>query len=106
MRLFSSKINDGVSFAPPPIPDARLSRVTQTASAAADLLDQSVTDTFNQACLLGDLGAAADLLEIRVRWHERRAYPNEHARRTDRIALRRLQGELERRCIMKGVRLG
>jgi hypothetical protein len=103
VRLFSSKINDGVRFPAPAIPEARLSRAAPPASVAAGLLDETVTEAFNQACLLGDLRAAADLLAMRVSWHERRSYPNENARRANQIALRRMQGELERRHIMKGV---
>ena len=104
MRLFSSKINDGARFPAPAIPDARLSRVNPPASAAVSLLDETVADAFNQACLLGDLGAATDLLAMRIGWHERRLYPDENARRSDAIALRRMEGELARRRIMKGVR--
>jgi hypothetical protein len=103
VRLFSSKINGDVRFPAPAVPAARLSRAAPPASAAANLVDETVTEAFNQACLLGDLRAAADLLAMRVSWHERRSYPDEITRRADQIALRRMQGELERRHIMKGV---
>jgi hypothetical protein len=37
-------------------------------------------------------------------WHSRRSYSGEQARRTDRIFARRMQGELERRHIIRGTR--
>jgi hypothetical protein len=103
MRMFSSRISETVSFAEPAIPASRLGRVNPPVRPAVNLLDEAVADVFNQACLLADLPAAGDLLALMAKWHERRQYADEHARRTDQTALRRMHGELERRHIMKGI---
>jgi len=103
MRAFSIRMSKDISLPEPPIPEARLARaVPPPPPVAVNILDEAVSEAFNMACLLGDLDEAAELLALRVKWHARRSYSDETARRTDRIALRRMHGELERRHIMRG----
>ncbi len=105
MRVFSIRMSHETSLPEPSIPEARLARaVPPPPPAAVNILDEAVGEAFNMACHLGDLDEAAELLALRVKWHARRSFADETARRTDRINLRRMHGELERRHIMRGTR--
>jgi hypothetical protein len=103
MRFFGIRMSNDVSLPEPSIPQARLVRaIPPPPPAAGNILDEAVAEAFNMACHLGDLDEAAELLALRVKWHARRSYSDENARRTDKISLRRMHGELERRHIMRG----
>ena len=99
MRPFGILVEKAVRLREPSIPDARRERANPP---PVNHLDEGITDLFNQACVSGDLDAAGDLAALLEHWHARRAYIDEQARRIDRIALKRVHGELERRQIMRG----
>jgi hypothetical protein len=67
-------------------------------------LDEGVADLFDQACIAGELEAAADLLALQERWQARRTYAGEQQRRIAAVQLQRMRGELERRHIVRGTR--
>jgi hypothetical protein len=101
MRPFGILVDQAMKLREPSIPSDRQARVNPP---PLRLLDDAVTEAFNQACIAGDLEAAADLLALVEKWHSRRSYSGEQARRTDRIFAKRMQGELERRHIIRGTR--
>ena len=85
MRVFSIRMSRETTLPQPSIPEARLARaVPPPPPAAVNIFDEAVGEAFNMACLLGDLDEAAELLALRVKWHARRSFPDEDARRNDR----------------------
>ena len=101
MRSFGSLIEKTVKFRQPEIPGARLERAHPP---AVNRLDEGVQELFDLACITNDLEAAADLVALMEKWHERRCYDDEEQRRTDGIYLKRMHGEFDRRHIMRGTR--
>jgi len=99
MRSFGSIIQKTTQFREPPIPGARLARAHPP---AVYRLDEAVRELFHQACMTGDLHAAADLLTVVAKWHVRRTYDSEDDKRAGDIHLKRMHGELHRRHITRG----
>jgi hypothetical protein len=101
MRPFGSIIDKAIQLRKPPIPDPRLERVNPPVMSR---LDEGIMELFDQACVTGELEAAAELLALMEKWQARRAYPDEQQRRMGGVHLKRMHGELERRHIMRGSR--
>jgi hypothetical protein len=99
MRSFGSLVEKAVRMREPSIPASRRDRANPP---PLNHLDEGLSELFNQACVCGDLDAATDLAALLEQWHARRDYSDEQARRLDRIALKRMHGEVERRQIMRG----
>jgi hypothetical protein len=99
MRAFGILLDNTVRLRGPTIPDGRQARANPP---AVRLLDEAMREAFNQACMIGELEAAADLLALMEKWSARRSYADEQTKRTDRLYLRRMLCELERRHIMRG----
>lgn len=103
MRPFGSLIDKAVQLRKPAIPDRRLARVNPPVLSR---LDDGVIELFDQACITGELEAAADLLAVLEQWLGRRRYTDDAQRRMGGVHLKRMHGELDRRHIMRGTRPG
>ncbi len=101
MRPFGTLIEKTIRFREPTIPGQRLDRVNPS---VAHRLDEGIAELFHTACIVNDLDAAADLVAVMEQWHTRRWYGDEQQQRAGAIHLKRMQGELERRHIMRGTR--
>ena len=99
MRAFGILLDKTVRLRGPTIPNGRQARANPP---AVRLLDEAMCEVFNEACLIGELEVAADLLALMEKSSARRSYADEETKNTDRICLRRMRGELERRHIMRG----
>ena len=99
MRPFGTLIDQTIKFREPTIPGSRLERVNPPVTHR---LDEGIADLFNDACIINDLDAAADLVGLLEKWHARRSYGDEQQRRVDGVHLKRMHGELERRHIARG----
>ena len=102
MRPFAALIDKSAKFREPTIPGSRLERVQPP--PMTNRLDEGVRELFDHACILADLEAAADLVALAEKWHERRSHDDEQQRRAGGVNLKRMHGELERRHIMRGTR--
>ena len=69
MRSFGFLLNRTGAFHVPEIPADRLAMVSQCPRRR---LDDDLEDVFHKACATGNVEAAADLLGVMERWHERR----------------------------------
>ena len=83
------------------IPGARMARLNQSLRRR---LDDDVEEVFNRACTSNDLEAAADLLTVLERWHERRSATYGKERRINGAAIQRVRRELDRLRVLRGVR--
>jgi hypothetical protein len=101
MRPFGTLIEMTAKFREPSIPGARLERVRPP---VVNRLDEGVTELFDHACLTNDLEAAVDLVALAEKWHARRPYMDEQQARIGGVFLKRMQGELERRHILRAAR--
>jgi hypothetical protein len=104
LRRLRIRVGETATMREPPIPEERLARVNPPPPPVRNILDDAVGEAFNMACSLGELKEAAELLALMAGWHARRSYPDENARRHDKIKLLRMHGELERRHILKGTK--
>lgn len=94
MRKISSFINAFVSPSEHDIPRSRLNRVGQ---ALHRRLADSIEESFQHACLLGDFDTAADLVDVLERQRDRWIKKNGAERRGDQPQLMRMKDELARR---------
>jgi hypothetical protein len=101
MRPFGSIIVKTIGFRAHSVPGSRLERAIPP---AVSKLDEGVIDLFNCACMMTELGAAADLVTLMAKWHAGRSYHDFEEKRVVATHLKRMQSELERRHIMKGMR--
>jgi hypothetical protein len=92
--IFSKK---GAATREQRIPDNRLARVTQSFQRR---LDDDIEAVFNRACISNDVDAAADLLALMEKWHERRKTSYGGERRINDDALRRARRALERLVVL------
>jgi hypothetical protein len=103
MRPFGSLIDKAVQLSKPPIPGPRLARVNPPVISR---LDEGIAELFDQACMTGELEAAADLLALLEQWQAHRTYADEQQRRMAGVQPKRMRGELDRRHVMRGTRPG
>jgi hypothetical protein len=83
-------------------PGALLERLNRTFRRR---LSDRVEDIFNEACMLGDLETAADLLTTFEKMHERRVTQFGGERRIDDVALVKAREELARRKLTRGLQI-
>ena len=102
MRSFGFLLKNATSLHEPRIPGPRLARINQSYRRR---LDDGVEEVFHRACATNDLEAAADLLTVMEKWHERRAAKFGRDRRIDEAALQRARRELERLITQRSNRL-
>jgi hypothetical protein len=100
MRSFGTLIH-GAKMREPEIPAPRLERARPP---TLERLDEGILELFDHACMTGDLEMAADFVVLMERRHARHGFDDDQQRRTGGVHLKRMQGELDRRYIMKGIR--
>ena len=83
------------------IPESRLERARPP---SVSRVDEAILEMFDDACVTGDLHMAADLVVLMERRHARTVHETPEQKRTRALHVKRMQGELDRRCIMKGLR--
>jgi len=103
MRTFGFIGNKTTRMHEVQIPGARLARVNQSLKRR---LDDDVEEVFSRACATNDLEAAADLLALLEKWHERRQANYGRERRVAGVGLQRARKELERLSALHGAKTG
>ena len=98
MRAFGFRVN-GPNLHQPPTPGSR----TAAMSAQRRRLDDAMVAVFERACSSNDLDAAADVLALLEKWHERRAAKYGRERRIDDRALEIARAELVRLTALRKV---
>ncbi len=93
MRPFALLVKKSTTLHEVGIPGARLARLHQ---ALKRRLDDDVEEVFNRACATNDLEAAADLLALLEKWHQRRTTSYGRERRISGAHVERARKDLER----------
>ncbi len=94
MRLISAFLGNSTSLADAAVPKNRLDRIGQ---AAHRRLADSIEESFQHACLLGDLETAADLIGVLEEQRDRWVAAHGSERRSSHPHLARMKEELMRR---------
>ena len=101
MRALSFLLGKSANSHEARIPGARMARLNQSLRRR---LDDDVEEVFNRACTSNDLEAAADLMTVLEKWHERRSATYGKERRINGAAIQRVRRELDRLRSLHGVR--
>jgi hypothetical protein len=100
MRTFGFRSNVTTNLRAPPIPDARFAPSRSTYHRR---LDDAMVAVFEQACTGNNLDAAAEVLTVLERWHERRSARYGSERRIDDRHLVAMRAALERLTALRMV---
>jgi hypothetical protein len=92
MRQFGFRVNVSPNLRETPVPG----RMARTNPSYRRRLDDSMVDVFDRACIGNNLDAAADVLTLLDRWHDRRSVKYGSERRIDDRDLVVMRTELNR----------
>ena len=93
MRALGYLVPRNLRLAAPAIPVSRMDRVQQSRRRR---LDDDIEEVFNRACITHNPEAAADLLALMEKWHDRRNATFGRERRISDETLQRARREMAR----------